>query len=378
VWLILFFVATDYFTGSSVSYRIGSGSIQKIDSDIATLQKLKSLQGKKYWSSRKLLSDVEDKIGEKPPRRLVSLIFKYAKSARFSNPKLVFVLVAVFIGAAVWFWLLRSHDRFEPEPIKFVIWVAIVGGLISTNFAGWGNWGFGELTGWSLRSQNPLKNFAFGIFVGVNEETWKFLATYWLIRNSKEYNEPIDALIYGMTVALGFAAFENVYYVWNSGLDLAFSRSLITVPGHMCLAAIWSYGMAELKFKEKNSSYLKSVIPYLALAAVIHGLYDFLVSQRHWAFVYFAILVVLIMLLYFHQKLIYLSGQSLFLKVGECHICRSINSPQAKYCQKCGTSMDKTFYRICHHCNIRVARNEKNCPKCGQEIASIQRSKNKP
>jgi len=51
------------------------------------------------------------------------------------------------------------------------------------------------------RSTTPGPTSA--VFVGINEETWKFLATLSLVRKLPEFDEPLDGMIYAMTVALG-------------------------------------------------------------------------------------------------------------------------------------------------------------------------------
>ena len=35
-----------------------------------------------------------------------------------------------------------------------------------------------------------------------------------LIYKMKDFNEPIDGIVYGVTVSLGFATLENIYYVY--------------------------------------------------------------------------------------------------------------------------------------------------------------------
>jgi len=42
------------------------------------------------------------------------------------------------------------------------------------------------------------------------EEIFKFLAAYLVVRKSKFFDEPVDAMIYMIAAALGFAAIENV------------------------------------------------------------------------------------------------------------------------------------------------------------------------
>ncbi len=55
------------------------------------------------------------------------------------------------------------------------------------------------------------------------EEILKFFAVYLLIRHRRAFAEPLDAMIFMITVALGFAAVENVATLINQGgVALAF------------------------------------------------------------------------------------------------------------------------------------------------------------
>ena len=47
---------------------------------------------------------------------------------------------------------------------------------------------------------------------GVTEETLKFLALYFYIRKKTDFNEPMDAIVYGTLISLGFASLENIEY----------------------------------------------------------------------------------------------------------------------------------------------------------------------
>ena len=118
----------------------------------------------------------------------------------------------MLISTGMWAWMLRRYDKLEPEPIKVLLRVGLWGGLMSIipailgnsladHFLGLG--GFGDDL--SRRMSLPLA-LGSAVFIGLNEETCKFLATLRLAKKLPEFNQPIDGMIYAMTVALGFAA----------------------------------------------------------------------------------------------------------------------------------------------------------------------------
>jgi RsiW-degrading membrane proteinase PrsW (M82 family) len=115
-------------------------------------------------------------------------------------------LLIAFLGgvlpALLWltFWLLE--DRCQPEPKRYIFFCFVLGMftipfvLQSERFAA------GYLTG-------PLLLLAWAAI----EEIFKFGAAYLAAFRSSVFDEPLDAVIYMVTAALGFAALENVLFI---------------------------------------------------------------------------------------------------------------------------------------------------------------------
>ena len=74
------------------------------------------------------------------------------------------------------------------------------------------------------------------IFVGLIEEGSKFFFLYRFTWKDKAFNYRFDGIVYAVFVSLGFAALENVFYVFNYGTGVALQRALLTIPGHMSFA----------------------------------------------------------------------------------------------------------------------------------------------
>ena len=54
------------------------------------------------------------------------------------------------------------------------------------------------------------------------EELLKFFVLYYIVLRRSEFNEPMDGIVYGVTVSLGFATYENYDYVfyWAKEWDI--------------------------------------------------------------------------------------------------------------------------------------------------------------
>ena len=291
----------------------------------------------------------------------------------------------LLISTGVWVWIVRRYDRLEPEPLKLLLWVGLCGGFMSVIPAIIGNsladhfLGLGGFSGdLSRRTSLPLALIA-AVFVGINEETWKFLATLRLVRKLPEFDEPIDGMIYGMTVALGFAAIENLEYLARFGPGVLVARSLLSIPVHLACAVIWGYGLARARFISRHQNYFKTALPYLLAAAGVHAAFDFFIFLRTWT-ILLVFPLLLFIVWYSNRKLHHLRDQSLCLTGNICQHCEKCNAAEAKFCTHCGLPLDGggEFFLICGNCRIRVPRNANFCFKCGNKLPESQEEEDKP
>jgi RsiW-degrading membrane proteinase PrsW (M82 family) len=127
------------------------------------------------------------------------------------------VFVAVLAGllpSLLWltFWLLE--DKLHPEPKRYIFFCFIAGmALVAPITIG------GQLFGIVL----PLERYTLQHLSGFNlllswaiiEELTKFGAAYFIALRARVFDEPLDAVIYMVTVALGFSAAENALFLMN-------------------------------------------------------------------------------------------------------------------------------------------------------------------
>lgn len=121
------------------------------------------------------------------------------------------------------------------------------------------------------------------MFVGVAliEELMKFLVVREKVLKNPEFDEPIDAPLYMIIAALGFAAVENILILFSLGpvflFKEAFSTMIFRFIGAtflhgLCSGAI-GYFLAVSVCQKKNQ--VKTVSKGLLLATLLHGLYNF-------------------------------------------------------------------------------------------------------
>jgi len=132
--------------------------------------------------------------------------------------------------------------------------------------------------------------FILNIFLGVAliEESLKFLVVKEKVLNNPEFDEPIDAMIYMVISALGFAAGENILILlplksafFSKALSQILEVSLLRFLGatflHALSSAIVGFFIGLSFFERKKRWWL---IPFgLVLATLLHGFYNFFIAS---------------------------------------------------------------------------------------------------
>jgi len=120
------------------------------------------------------------------------------------------------------------------------------------------------------------------VFIGVAliEEFSKWIFVYKLEYNDNEFNHLYDGIVYAAFVSLGFACFENILYVMQSGIATAILRAFLAIPGHLCDGIMMGYylSMAKLAMCNNHKSLSKkNLILSLIIPTLAHGVYDYLI-----------------------------------------------------------------------------------------------------
>ena len=109
----------------------------------------------------------------------------------------------------------------------------------------------------------------------IPEESAKLLMLWLLLRRNPYFDEHLDGIIYAVCVGMGFAAFENVGYLFSNQdtwLEVAVARALLAVPGHYAFAVLMGFFYSLVHFypaRYRKYRYLVWLAPVMA-----HGIYD--------------------------------------------------------------------------------------------------------
>lgn len=190
-------------------------------------------------------------------------------------------LLILPIVVPVLFWAAYHYhkDRALPEPIGNLVAAFVLGvlaaGVSKAMYMGLGPLGLRFDAG-TLAETSTLGLFAYSMLaIGPIEEIAKLLPFLLVILRFKEFDEPLDGIIYASFIGLGYAAVENWQYLAYLTPFEAAARGFASPVVHMLFASIWGHWIAQAYLGGR--SVVGGALAGLAIAAALHGLYDFIV-----------------------------------------------------------------------------------------------------
>lgn len=175
------------------------------------------------------------------------------------------------------FWFFYVRDRYEKEPPALLLRLFAFGALAVLPAVAFSLL-LGRFTSFYLMPGTLkyilIENF---LVIGLIEEMVKLYVVVSVAYAHPAFNEPYDGIIYAITAALGFAAVENILYVYQGGVGVGVARMLLAVPAHALFGSFMGHYLSRSKFGAGGRS---TVLMYMALIvpALLHGTYNSLLS----------------------------------------------------------------------------------------------------
>ena len=126
-------------------------------------------------------------------------------------------VLTVIVAAAPSLFLLTFFylkDRYEREPLQHILMafgLGLYAMIAASGIAGTvETWVPRE---WLLTGGEPAKLFDAFVLSGFVEELAKWVVLIAAVYHWEEFDEPLDGVVYGVAVALGFATLENFLFV---------------------------------------------------------------------------------------------------------------------------------------------------------------------
>lgn len=218
-----------------------------------------------------------------------------------------FVILGGIVPALFWLWFWLHEDKKRPEPRGMIAEVFILGALAVLPAYYLERW---ASTTFSL--EHDLLRMV--IVWALIEEGLKYLAVYLGAFHSRHFDEPVDAMMYMITGALGFAALENMLFMLGAiAADGSSSLSYLltgnfrfigaTVVHIVCSALVG--GFIGISFYKSTPVRLGYFLFGLASAVGLHALFNYTIIQSNGADVLkifvFLWIAALIIILFFER-----------------------------------------------------------------------------
>ena len=186
---------------------------------------------------------------------------------------LLAVLPAVFLMRYIY-----RQDTIEKEPSALLFRVTLMGVVAAFVSMILESIGQALLGLTQIDPESPLYMIltAF-LVVAVVEEGTKYFFMNLQVWKNPAFNYRFDGIVYAVFASLGFAAMENVMYVFGYGLNVLLARALLSIPGHMSFAVVFGifYGRAkQYAHRGRKGACAANVILGYLIAVLLHGFYD--------------------------------------------------------------------------------------------------------
>lgn len=185
----------------------------------------------------------------------------------------ILIFIALLPVLLLLFYIYK-RDKYQPEPVKQILKAFFYGtGSVVIAFLL-----AKPLSIYTLDSMPIMEKLRVAFLeAAIPEEVAKFILLWLFLRKNRYFDEKVDGIVYAVCVSLGFAAVENIFYLfgnYNDWLYVGCSRALFAVPGHFGLGVLMGYYYSLVSFSSLPS--LKNRLLVLLAPILAHGIYDFI------------------------------------------------------------------------------------------------------
>ena len=191
------------------------------------------------------------------------------------------VLAGLMAGIPAVFWLGFFYllDRHEPEPKQLVAGVCVLGALIAAPLADLVQ---GQVAPAAALGVAGLSPFSLDrvihavLVVGLSQEMCKYAVVRYTIYMSREFDEPMDGIVYMMACGTGFAVWVNFHRLSGQNhevyLSIGAADAVVTTLAHASFAGVLGYVMGRAKFSRRRAP-VRGILLMLGLllAAAFNG-----------------------------------------------------------------------------------------------------------
>jgi protease PrsW len=187
--------------------------------------------------------------------------------------------LTAMVPAALWLGFFYLMDRHEPEPKQLVVGVCVLGALVAGPLADFVQFQAVPRQALEVHGLSPiaLDRVLYAVLVaGLAQEMCKYAVVRYTVYLSREFDEPMDGIVYMMACGTGFAVWANYHRLSDQGhtalLSSAAAQAVVTTLAHASFAGFLGYVMGRAKFSRRSAK-VRGVLLFLGLlgAAALNG-----------------------------------------------------------------------------------------------------------
>lgn len=187
------------------------------------------------------------------------------------------VLLAAVLPALALLYFIYRKDDLRQEPPKQIIYAFLLGmaaALASTCISTPLN-----LLGFFPEEASTTGGHLAKAFFGaaLPEEMAKLVLLWLFLRRNLYFDEWVDGIVYAASLGLGFAALENVFYLFgnlNAWLEVGILRAFMSIPAHFFFGVTMGYFFSRACFGDYGKHRWNAALA-LICPVILHTLYDF-------------------------------------------------------------------------------------------------------
>lgn len=217
------------------------------------------------------------------------------------------IVILALLPVTILLYYIYKKDKFYPEPPKQLI-RAFLFGILSCFVSLAISLPLGTIGLYTDTPTNLFESICSAFWgAAIPEESAKLFMLWLVLRKNKYFDETMDGIVYSVCVSLGFAAFENIVYLfsnYDSFISVGIARAIFSIPGHFCFGVLMGYYYSLSKFYSKFS--LKNKILILLAPVIAHGIYNSLLFMVKVSS-YLSLLLMIVFIFLCHKLWIYCS-----------------------------------------------------------------------